>query len=523
MVTGDCPLSPGSRVVAYFRDSGGTGQERSVGQQRRVADAYCELHHLVLLRVFADEARVGSTVVGRDQFEEMISWLRQLAPEDKRKKRSPAPEGRPDGVLLWDLKRFARNQLDGQYFKADLRRRGYTIVFLSDDIPAGDLAPVYESMLEWKAQQDLIDISKDVRRGLEDLVGTRGPDGKYLGLCPGRPPTAFKGEPYLLDTPRRDGRPHVVQRWVVDDEVWPVALRAFELRDEGRSYAEVHATLHLFKSINCYPTFFSNRIYTGTLVYGGKTYENFVPPLVSQEVWERVQARVTPKRERRPRQATSDYTLAGLLFCGVCGGAMAGNAIAARADAGDGHPRARYRRYTCTRWKRGHDCTIHHVSAQLVEQAVYRKLAEEVLQPERLLQMLADTKLGQEERSDLETLIGRLEGEIADLDKAIKRLVDALEKAGYSETVGERLAQREQERAARDGELQDARRRLAQGEIKVPRPLLEAFCAGTQAVLSGGDPEDIRALLRKILIRVDLYNDHSGTVYYTFPQVEWIR
>ena len=43
-------------------------------------------------------------------------------------------------------------------------------------------------MLEWKAEQDLQDISKDVKRGLSDLVSTLGPDGNYLGLCPGRPP-----------------------------------------------------------------------------------------------------------------------------------------------------------------------------------------------------------------------------------------------------------------------------------------------------------------------------------------------
>jgi hypothetical protein len=29
----DCPLDPGAVVWAYFRDSGGEAQERSVGQQ----------------------------------------------------------------------------------------------------------------------------------------------------------------------------------------------------------------------------------------------------------------------------------------------------------------------------------------------------------------------------------------------------------------------------------------------------------------------------------------------------------
>jgi hypothetical protein len=51
-------------VEGYFRASGGDEQERSVDQRRRVAEEYCQ-HHLVLVRIFADEARPGSTIAGR--------------------------------------------------------------------------------------------------------------------------------------------------------------------------------------------------------------------------------------------------------------------------------------------------------------------------------------------------------------------------------------------------------------------------------------------------------------------------
>jgi site-specific DNA recombinase len=146
----DCPLPPGSRVAGYFCDSGGDEQERSVDQQRRVAEAYCQQHHLVLVRVFADEARSGSTVVGRNGFDNPIHYSRHLAPNAKRR----APDA-PDSILLWDLKRFARDRLDNAFFKADLRRRGYTVIFLSDNIPQGGIGHIYEAMLGWKAEQDL--------------------------------------------------------------------------------------------------------------------------------------------------------------------------------------------------------------------------------------------------------------------------------------------------------------------------------------------------------------------------------
>jgi hypothetical protein len=45
--------------------------------QRWVAEEYCQQHHLGLVRVFADEARSGSTIVGRDGFDELIHYCRR--------------------------------------------------------------------------------------------------------------------------------------------------------------------------------------------------------------------------------------------------------------------------------------------------------------------------------------------------------------------------------------------------------------------------------------------------------------
>jgi site-specific DNA recombinase len=312
----NCPLPPGSRVAGYFRDSGGDEQERSVDQQRRVAEEYCRQHHLVLLRVFADEARPGSTITGRDAFDDLIHYCRQSAPSAKR--RSPDA---PNGILLWDLKRFARDRLDNAFFKADLRRRGYTVIFLSDNIPQGGIGHIYEAMLEWKAEQDLQDISKDARRGLSDLVSTRGPDGKYLSLCPGRPPTGFKGGPHTLGV-KRDGTPRIVQRWVPDPETWDLCGRAWEMRVNGASYREVHEATRLLGSIGSYATFFRNRIYTGTLDCGGQEYHDFVPALITEEAWYQVQTMRKPRYQHRPNLDSSDYALSGLPHCGLCGRAM---------------------------------------------------------------------------------------------------------------------------------------------------------------------------------------------------------
>jgi len=47
LIRQDCPLPPGTHVVAYCRDSGGDEQDRSVAQQIDVAREYCQHDNLV--------------------------------------------------------------------------------------------------------------------------------------------------------------------------------------------------------------------------------------------------------------------------------------------------------------------------------------------------------------------------------------------------------------------------------------------------------------------------------------------
>ncbi len=68
-------------------------------------------------------------------------------------------------------------------------------------------------MLEWKAEQDLQDISKDVKR---------------------------------------DGTPRIVQRWVPDPETWGLCRQAWEMRVNGASYRQIHEATRLMGSIGCY-------------------------------------------------------------------------------------------------------------------------------------------------------------------------------------------------------------------------------------------------------------------------------
>ncbi len=120
-------LPPGSHVIAYLRDSGGDKQELSTGQQRTEVQAYCKKHGLVLVEIFEDAARSGTSTAKREEFERMIDQCKQ--------------EGYVEGLLVWNFARFARNVNDAMYHKADLRRRGITVHSMTDEIPRRQLFP----------------------------------------------------------------------------------------------------------------------------------------------------------------------------------------------------------------------------------------------------------------------------------------------------------------------------------------------------------------------------------------------
>lgn len=102
------------------------------------------------------------------------------------------------------------------------------------------------------------------------------------------------------------------------------------MRHEGAGYSEIHAATRLFKNANGYDTFFSNLIYTGDIIYGGKLYENFVPALIPHEWFEAEQTRQAENAKKHvgkkiisklePRRLGSSYLLSGLVFCGYVDG-----------------------------------------------------------------------------------------------------------------------------------------------------------------------------------------------------------
>ena len=495
-----CPLPAGSVVWAYCRDSGGEDQD-IVSQRAAILD-YIERNGLVLDRLFVDEARPGSSVVGRDAFEDMIHLSRQ----------DPRPV---DGIVVWSFSRFARNLLDAQFFKADLRRRGYKIISMTDDLPGGDLDVIMEALYDWKHEQYLKDLSRNVKRTLHELAKA----GYSVG---GFPPRGYKVEKVQIGV-KRNGQPRYASKWVPDPKWAPGVQEAFRMRAEGATAQEILDETGLFKGRNGLSWFFRNKTYLGVRKCGKIEVDGAHEPLIDRDTWDRVQAtlRARPKRggswpvgHLPARRVTSPYLLSGLIKCAHCGSAMIGSFD--RLASG-----TRWRFYVCGKRKREgrRGCPTGKLKASLVEGEVVRRVMERILTPAYARGLLAtvNRKLN-EEAASLDGKIARVRRKLSEVNRAIYNLLDLVECEG-SDAARDRLAQREIEKAHLGGELQSLLKRKERSKLEVSEEVMTVALSQMREELHTGGVQRKRGVLRSFVDRIEAERERAR-LWYTFPLLQ---
>ncbi len=494
-------LPPGSIVDLYVRDSGGPRQGTSTDQQIAEITAYCLQHGLQLRHRFADIAKSGSSTVERDAFNRMVDLTRRV-------------EDRPQGILLWNYARFARDLDDAIYYKALLRNRGVIVHSLTDPIPEGQYGRIVEFFIDISNEEKRRQTSTDARRGLRDLV-------TVYGCVPGIPPRGFIRQPVTLPS-RRDGSPRIAHRWAPDPAQRERIRKAFEMRSSGSTLAQIHDELHLFGSLNSYKTFFINRIYIGILEFGGLVIENYCEPLIDLDTWNTVQKIVQEhaqaKYERlHPRRYASPYLLSGLVYCGECGAPMSANTVTS-------HSQGRNDAYRCSRSKRHAGCTQGRIGHKLLENAVLTTLQEYVLLPDSLaaiyeLQHTFNERSAERRQMRLDTL----RDERRKLSSQIANITRAIAERGHTQALLDRLTELESKRAQINTEYT-----VLESQRYQPMPVLSleqiaALSTRLIHILASGQVNQIQPILRAFIHKIIVKKNESGrivgtiTYYAPFP------
>ena len=200
------------------RDSGGAKQELSTTDQRKEIKAYCQKHGLVLIEIFEDAARSGTSTAKRDEFERMIDQCRV--------------DQYTQGLIIWSHSRFARNVDDAMFYKSDLRRRGIIVHSMTDEIPEGPYSHLVEVMIDTANEEKSRQTARDTKRGLAQ----RTLAGYVQGG--GTPPRGYRATREIISS-HRDGSPRIGTKWEVDPEQGPLVTMAFKMRAQGKSINEI--------------------------------------------------------------------------------------------------------------------------------------------------------------------------------------------------------------------------------------------------------------------------------------------
>lgn len=409
-------LSQGNRVWVYLRHS--PGDKQTIDSQKAAMMHWCAENGWVVERMFIDEAIEGSKEE-RPQFQEMMALARQ------------APR-LVDGIVIWSFSRFARSQLDSQFYKADLRKRGFVVVSKIDEIPNNELAPVMEAFVDWKNQRFLDDLSADVKRGLLYLI-----EQGYWAT--GVPPIGFRLEKVEIGR-RRNGQVRYANHLVKDEAVLERVALAWRMKlQQNASLIDIHDATHLYTRRQPYSLFFDNLLYSGIFELHGKRYPldweqggRFCEPYVSLDEFYKVQE----NRQKRtiaviaPRTLSSSYLLTGFLKCGLCAEKEIHATIVGGKDS-----RSNYRFYRCmTKLNyRRTACSLPSIPCWRLDEPVLQILKDTILTPEyiRVEVERANAMLSQSEH-DIKGHLNEATRLVRERQRQVELIIDLIKRKGMT-------------------------------------------------------------------------------------------
>lgn len=494
-------LLHGSIVDAYLRDSGGPAQEKSVEQQEIELRRYCQLYELVLRRVYKDIRKTGTTKVGRVQFNRMVQDITQ------------SPDTQPAGVILWNYARFARELQTSTFYKYLIRNEGIVVHSLTDNIPEGRFAPVVEMLVDFSNEDFSLKISNDVRRALRQ----HAEEGYSIG---GVPPRGFLAKREVKGT-KRDGSTRYGSRWYIDPELGPLVTLAWTMRAKGCTYAELNKATQgrLYKSKNSWSHFFRNIAYLGSIKVDGQILYHHHPALVDQDTWDAVQkAQQGHPRYRKqnqvhhPRRQGARSLLSGQAFCIECGSAMVYS---------HNNEYCPWPYYICGKKQRQgrNACSGRMINARKADATVIDTVLNRVLTQEFFEALLAGIRSHVSNSQSLHQEIEDIERALASVKRSLINLVNLVEQSG-SETVVERLKEREVEKAALAARLEQLKKHLATAQLEITPEVMGLILQKWRTEIeTARDTQDIRALRELIfphfVTRVELGYDLAH-IEYTF-------
>ncbi|MDR1600097.1 MAG: recombinase family protein [Oscillospiraceae bacterium] len=475
------------KAVIYARYSSDGQREESIEGQVRECKAFAERKGLTVVELYIDRAISGRAAENRPEFQRLI--------RESAKKLF-------DVVIVWKLDRFARNRYDSAHYKAILRKIGVKVISATETISEGAEGIILESVLEGMAEYYSAELAEKMKRGQTE----NALKAKYNG---GNVPYG-----YLVDSE---------QHYQPDPILAPVVREIFEKYADGVSVADIVRGLSARGiytknggqiSYNSFRNMLTNPRYKGDYVYGEHIMPGGIPAVVEPELWDRAQRRLEQnKRAPAKAKAKVEYLITTKLICGKCGAYMVG-------ESGTGKLAKTYHYYKCLSAKRKRGCDKRAVKKDWIEDLAVRETVETVLK-DSVVRDIAKRVVEYQQTEDSAVIV--LRQELAETEKGLTNIVDAIQAGLLTPTTKQRL--------------EDLEARKAEIEVKLLQAELERTMLTEEQVIfwinrfKNGDMDNLEYRQAMIDIFVNsvyvyddrlvlTYNCNAGTKAITLDDVE---
>ena len=279
----------------------------SIPAQRQACQRKADQLEADVVREYIEPGFSAKSLVDRPTFRELIEDIRQLQDIDY--------------VIVWSISRWARNQEDHWTARGLINRAGATLIAVKE--PIGEdtsFGVTIEGVMAAVAAGRRIEISEDVTQGIRRKIEVGGTHGRAaIGYKNIRDPLPDGGEvrTVILDEERAEiitwaFETYATGLYSISDMIVLLEARGLRSRKTPR-----YASRPLGSSGVNY--LLSNPYYTGKVRYRGKWYPGRHEALVSDELFDQVQAVLAAHKLSGERDRKHGHYLKGSVFCGMCG------------------------------------------------------------------------------------------------------------------------------------------------------------------------------------------------------------
>ena len=468
-------------AVIYARFSSHAQNEQSIEGQLKECYAFAERSGLRIVHEYIDRALTGTTDK-RPEFLQMI--------EDSKRKGFQF-------VVVYQLDRFARNRYDSATYKAKLKKNGVRVLSAKENITDDASGILIEGVLESMAEYYSAELSQKIKRG----IAISASKCKFFG---GKVPLGYK-----IDE-KKD--------YVINEETAPIVRRMFEMLAGGYNYAQIARYMNE-RGIptatggkwgkNSFNSIFSNRRYLGKYIFHGEEIDGGIPQLIDDGLFADVQ-KVLEKYAAAPSRgkAKVEYLLSDKLICGKCGNKMTGISSTSKS-------KKIHHYYKCVGVTKS-VCDKRTIRKQFIEDEIIAAIVGNgteqnphgVLTDEFIDTIAAETyMLIQAERNDSE--IKRLESLVADNQKAINNLMQALMLGKIADTILAQIEKLESENKELNDTIESEKALQINYTYADIRKWLQHF-----RTLDYSKTKNRKDLIDTFIYRVLLYDDKMKVLFH---------